>query len=349
MAKKQAMKAGVFLGKGRMELRDLPIPKPGKGEVLLKVAGCGVCGTDYHIFDGHLTAGVHPPVVLGHEIAGCVHQVGEGVEAFKEGRFCAVDPVVPCGCCAYCRSARPNLCANPTVIGYKLNGGFEQYMVVPASKLVPMDESVGIAGGIICETLACVLNGYDRLGFQAGSSAMVLGAGTVGLLWATLLRSSPSTVVMQTDIVEFRRDKARGLKLADWVLDPRERDFADRVRAELPDGVEFIVDATGDPRAIEQALPLLAPGGTFMIFGVCPTGSSVKVDPFELYNKQQRIVASKMPPNTMDRSARLIEAGRIPYREIVTATLGLDKVVESVVGFETARDKQVKVAIDPWA
>ncbi|MFB3890512.1 MAG: alcohol dehydrogenase catalytic domain-containing protein [Phycisphaerae bacterium] len=342
------MKAGVFLGQRRIEIQDVPDPKPGEGEVLLKVLACGVCGTDNHIFEGELTDGVEPPVVLGHEIAAEIVAVGAGVEEVEGNPACAVDPVIGCGRCAMCRAGRANLCANPTIIGYKLNGGFAQYVVAPAGKIIPMDDDVTPAGGVLCETLACVINGYDRLGFVAGSSAMVLGAGTVGLLWAQLLRQSPCETLLQTDIVEFRREKAAKLG-ADRVFDPAQDDFAELVEFECPEGVDFIVDATGNPAAIEQAMPLLARGGTFMIFGVCPQGSQVRFDPFELYNKQARVIAAKMPPGTLDRSARLIGAGRIPCEEIVTATLGLDELARSVAGFNDFRDSQVKVAIDPWA
>lgn len=341
------MRAGYFTGVGKMELRDSAVPTPGEGQVLLRVLACGVCGTDHHIYAGELTDGVAPPVVLGHEIAARVEAIGKGVTGVREGQFCAVDPVIGCGVCPMCRSARPNLCSSPTIIGYKLNGGFEQYLVAPAGKVVPMAESVGPAGGVLCETLACVVNGYDRLGFAAAGSAMVLGAGTVGLLWGQMLKSSPCYRLVQTEIVPFRRDKARKLG-ADVVIDPAAGDLGKQVRAVLPDGVDFIVDATGDPAAVEQAIPLLARGGTFLIFGVCPAGSSIRVDPFELYNKEVKIIASKMPPRTLDRAARLIEAGRIPCQEIVTATFGLDALAGSVAGFNDHRDRQVKVAIDPW-
>jgi len=290
---------------------------------------------------------VEPPVVLGHEIAARVEAVGAGVTALTEGQFCAIDPVIGCGCCDMCRRARPNLCATPTVIGYRLNGGFAQYVLAPANKVVPMDESVGPAGGVLCETLACVINGYDRLAFTAGASAMILGAGTVGLLWARMLSNSPCHKLLQTEIVEFRREKARGLG-ADVVLDPKAGDLPEQVRAELPDGVDFIVDATGDPGAVQEAVGLLARGGTLLIFGVCPTDAEVRISPYQMYRKEARILGSKMPPRTLDRSARLIESGRIPCEEIVTATFGLEALADSVAGFTDHRDSQVKVAIDPW-
>jgi L-iditol 2-dehydrogenase len=342
------MRAGVFTGRGHIELQELPIPQPGPGQVLLKVVGCGVCGTDYHIFEGELTDGVAPPVVLGHEIAARVQKLGPDLAGLEAGQFCAIDPVIGCGVCRQCQLGRPNLCRRPLIIGYGLNGGFAQYLLAPASKVVAMSDRFGPAGGILCETLACVLNGYSRLGLYAGASAMVLGAGTVGLLWTQLLAQSPCRPLVVSEPVAMRRELAAKLG-ATHVIDPAGGDLPAQVRAVAGEGLDFIVDATGEPAAIEQALPLLGPGGTFMIFGVCPAGASVQVDPFELYNKQARVIASKMPPGTLDRSARLIESGRIACREIVTGTLPLGRLAEAVEGFNANRNRQVKVAIDPWA
>ena len=267
----ETMRAGVFKAVGRITLSSLPVPVPQPGQVLLRVEACGVCGTDNHIFAGELTDGVHPPVVLGHEIAARVERVGAGVSGLAKRQLCAVDPVIGCGACRMCHSGRPNLCADPTVIGYKLNGGFAQYLLAPANKVVPLAESAGVAGGVLCETLACVINGYDRLGLRAGGVALVLGAGTVGLLWTALLARSPVSPLLQTEIEEFRRRKALRMG-ADVVLDPAAGGFEQSLRSQLPEGADYIIDATGDPSAIQQALPLLARGGTLLIFGVCPVG-----------------------------------------------------------------------------
>lgn len=340
------MRAGVFTGAATIELRDLPIPQPGPGQVLLKVLGCGVCGTDYHIFHGELTDGVVPPVVLGHEIAARVHSLGEGVTGLSEGQFCSIDPVIGCGVCPHCQLGEPNLCRQPTIIGYRLNGGFAQYVLAPASKVVPMGEAAGVAGGVLCETLACVLNGYGRLGLRAGRSAMVLGAGTVGLLWTAMLASSPCTALLVSEPVAMRREKA-ALLGATATLDGGPG-LVQQVRARLPEGVDYIVDATGEPAAIEQALQLLSRGGTFMIFGVCPAGSKVSFDPFELYNRQARVITSKMPPNRLPDAAAIIDAGKIPCEQIVTATVGLDGLARSVRDFSAARGSNVKILVDPW-
>ena len=205
---------------------------------------------------------------------------------------------------------------------------------------------VGIKGGILVETLACVLNGYERLGFEAGRTAMVLGAGAVGLLWNQMFKNSPTAFLIQSEPVALRRERARELG-ADLVIDPSDGGLAERVRAALPEGVDYIVDASGDPAAIAEALPLVRKAGTFMIFGVCPKGSEVRFDPHDVYQREMRIIASKMPPHKLNQAARLLESGRIDYERIVTTIRGLDGLVEAIHLFTEGRDRHVKIAVDP--
>ena len=341
------MKAALFLGDARIEIQDIPTPEPGPGEAVVKVTGCGVCGTDVHIHHGEVTEGVSTPVVLGHEITGQVDSVGSGVDRVAVGDNVCIDPLVACGECDRCRAGRPNLCPHPTLIGYKLNGGFAEYLLAPATSLYRIDPKVGPEGGILAETLACVINGHDRLEFRAGKTAMILGAGTVGLLWNNMLRSAASCLI-QSEPIAARRTVAQQLG-ANVVVDPEAAPLADQVRDVLPDGVDYIVDATGAPQAVEEAIPLLAPGGTFMIFGVCPQGSSITVDPFELYNKEARVIASKMPPLTLSRAVAAIESGAIDCQRIVTGRFPLADLPKTLMMFTDQREKQVKMYIDPWS
>jgi len=341
------MNAAIFTGTGRIVMDEKPDPQPGPGQALVKVAGCGVCGTDVHIYHGELTEGIIPPVVLGHEIGGVVEAVGDGVDNVEVGDHVAVDPLIACGRCEGCRAGRPNLCASPTTVGYAVDGGFAQYTCIPATHLYQISPSVPAKGGILVETLACVLHGYDRLAFRAGGSAMILGAGTVGLLWNQLLGRSPRTLLVQSEPVAFRRELARELG-ADVVIDPEGGALPERVRELAPDGIDFIVDATGDPNAVAQAIPLVKRYGTFMIFGVCPRDATIPINPHDLYQAEAKIIASKMPPLTLGRAAALIEAGLIDYDRIVTTTLGLNALPDAIHLFNDARDQHVKMMIDPW-
>lgn len=340
------MKAAVFLRQGEIRVDDLPQPDPAAGEVVIRVRACGVCGTDYHIFTGELKEGIAPPVVLGHEIAGEIVAVGAGVNEWTEGRTVAVDPVVGCGRCEFCQIGQPNLCGAPTVIGYGRNGGYAEFVAVPASHIVPVRSDLSPKAGILVETLACVLNGYERLGFQAGRTAMVIGAGAVGLLWSQVLKHSPSSYLIQSEPVEFRRKVAAELG-ADLVIDPSSESVADRVREFLPEGVDFVIDASGDPKAVEEGIGLVRKGGTFMIFGICPSAAKIAIEPYEIYQREMRIIASKMPPRKLNQAARLLESGKIDYERIVTTVRGLDAVDQAISLFETGRDRNIKIAIDP--
>ena len=340
------MKAAVFVREGEIETTEIPNPEVRAGEVVIKVHGCGVCGTDLHIFNGDLKEDITPPVVLGHEITGEIVAVGEGVTQWKEGEIVAVDPVVSCGRCEFCQLGRNNLCGAPTVVGYSRNGGYAEYTAVPASHVVRISPQAGVKAGILVETLACVLNGYERLGFEAGRTAMILGAGAVGLLWNQMLKHSPSTYLVQSEPVAYRRQIATELG-ADLVVDPSSESVAARVREVLPEGVDFIIDASGDPRAVEEGIALVRKAGTFMIFGVCPQESEIRINPHEIYQREMRVIASKMPPRKLNQAARLLESGKIDYERIVTTVRGLDDVADAIRMFTEGRDRNVKIVIDP--
>lgn len=340
------MKAAVFQDFHKIEIQELSKPTPKDDEVLIKVKGCGVCGTDSHIYSGKLNV-ARPPVVIGHEITGTIVDIGKDVKRFKVGQTVSIDPVIACGVCEYCHTGRSNLCSNQTTIGYVLNGGFEQYTVIPQTHIYPISPDVGMKAGILVETLACVLNGFDRLNIAAGKTVMILGAGTVGCLWNQLVKRTPSTLLLQTELIEFRRNIAKQLG-ANVVIDPQAEPLADQVCAICPEGVDYIVDATGDAKAIEEAIPLVRKGGSFMIFGVCPENAMIQVSPFSLYQKEMKVIASKMPPQTLDRSVKLLEAGVIDYDTIVNLILPLERIEEAFQLFENARDKVIKIAIDPW-
>jgi len=341
------MKAAVFLSRENIQIRESAQPTPGANEVLVRVTACGVCGTDVHIYRGHLKADIRPPVVLGHEIAGVIEAVGSDVQHLRPGQNVCVDPVIGCGSCQFCHTARPNLCEDATIIGYVRDGGFAQFLAAPATNIYPLEPDTPPTAGILVETLACVLNGYDKLDLQPGRRALILGAGTVGLLWNQLLRRSPITTLVQSEPVGMRRERARRLG-ADLVVNPRNEDLAARVRRVAPDGIDYVIDASGDPQAVEQGMKLVKKGGAFLIFGVCPAEATVRINPHDIYQREMRIISSKMPPYSLHRAVQMILAGLIDHEAIVTDSFGLTGLAQAIDMFESARDRQIKMTIDPW-
>ncbi len=339
------MKGQVYLGKFEMKLMELDMPEPGPDDVLVKVGGCGVCGTDHHIYSGEVPF-ARPPVVIGHEITGKVYRTGDNVDDLDEGQTVCLDPVIPCMKCHYCGIGKFNLCEDYKVIGYRMTGGFAEYTVAPRKQVYRISGDAGVNGGILAEPVACVINGFSRLGLMPGGRVLIMGAGSMGLIWNQILRLTPSVEIVQIDIVEMRA-KVSGEIGADRAICARKDEFEPILREEYPEGFEYVIDVTGDPDSVAMGIRLTRKAGTMMVFGVCPEGSRMEVDPYEVYLKEMKIIGSKMPPFSLGKAVRLIESGKINYDRIVSHLMPLEKLEEALDLFVNGKDKVLKMCILP--
>jgi 2-desacetyl-2-hydroxyethyl bacteriochlorophyllide A dehydrogenase len=340
------LKAAVFKAPGRIEVQDLPIPKPSPGEVRIKVLGCGVCGTDAHIFSGDIH-NAEPPVVLGHEIYGQVDGLAETVSGFQIGDPVVVDPFIFCGICDSCKRGEYRFCERETFVGYHRQGGFAQYTCIPEANIYKIGAGIVAEEAILAETLSTVLAGLSKLQPEAGRSVLILGAGTVGLIWNALLNSSLPVTLIQTELLPMRRKKAEQSG-ADRVLSPQEMDLRQEVLRLCPKGVDYLIDATGSTAAIEEALPLLRRGGTFLSFGICPEDERLSLSLNWFYHRQARILTSRRPPREMQRAIELLEHGRLALSDLVTGVYPLEKIESAFQRFFEAKDREIKMMIDPW-
>ena len=204
------MKATYFMGHETFEVRECPIPKAKPGTVVVKNYACGVCGTDVHIYHGEKgSAAVNPPVVLGHEYSGVVTEVGEGVKGLKIGDHVTIDPNIYCGECEYCRNGKKQMCRHMEAVGVTMNGGFEEYSIVPAAQALLLDPNVPLEYGAMSEPLACCLHGIDRAEIKVGDIVCVVGGGAIGLLLVQLARLAGAAKVVLSEPNEARRKFAR--------------------------------------------------------------------------------------------------------------------------------------------
>ena len=340
------MKAAVFKAPGRIEVQDLPIPEPSPVEVRIKVLGCGVCGTDAHIFSGEIH-NAEPPAVLGHEIYGQVDKVGDGVEGFNSGDRVVVDPFIFCGSCDSCKRGEYRFCEKESFIGYQRQGGFAQYTTVPSVNVYKIDADIDVRDAVLTETLSTVLAGLSNLDPEAGCSFLLLGAGTVGLLWNQVLNRSLSVTLVQTELLPMRRSKAKS-QGADRVLSPKEQSLESMVRKLCTQGLDYLIDATGSTAAIEEALPLLKRGGTFLSFGICPEEERLSLSLNWFYHRQVRFLTSRRPPREMKRAIELLEQKRLHLSDLVTGIYPLDEIELAFKRFSAAKDEEIKMMIDPW-
>jgi 2-desacetyl-2-hydroxyethyl bacteriochlorophyllide A dehydrogenase len=310
------MKAVVVSEPHRWSLADAADPAPGPGEVVVEVERCGVCGTDLHVLDGDAPS-VHYPVVPGHEFSGRVVAAGVGVVAPALGTFVVVDPMVYCGHCRQCRSGWTNLCANGGGLGTTSDGAFARYVRARASQCEAVPDSVPANWAPLTEPLSCVLHALDRVGPVVGADALVLGAGPAGLLLTRMLSLGGARV----DVVERRPER---LQAARWF-------GADGI-AESPVGLgrevgwQVVVDATGNASAIEEGLSLVAPAGTFAVFGVSSADAKARFSPYEVFKRELTIIGSNSVRHSFGRALSVLASGQIPADKLLDEAVALSEV-----------------------
>ena len=319
------MRAAKLIEPGRMTVMDVPKPTSGPGDLLVRVEACGICGSDRHMFRGEYPTAW--PVTLGHEFAGIVEEVGAGVSDFVPGDRITGDPNIACGQCRFCREGRPNLCESLTAIGVQRDGGFAEYVLVPAGQAVKLPAGLDPLHGAFTEPVSCCLHAIDVARIPRGGSVLILGGGVIGLLMVQLaLLVGAGTVVLSTRQAPRRR---LALELgATHAVDPVGGDAA--FVAALPFGADVVVECAGVPETFEQSLRLARRGGTVVVFGVVAQGETAIVLPFDLLTRELRLESAWLNPLTLPRAAELIASGALSLDCLVTRTIGLDEVPEAI-------------------
>ncbi len=316
-----------LVGPKALELREVPLPRPGPGALLLRVDAATTCGTDLKVWrwGGHATM-LAPPCPFGHEVAGTVAAVGPGVGPWSEGDRVMVANSASCGACAACRSGRENLCRELVY----LNGAYSEYLLVPQRfvdrSTYRLPAGLDPVTAALAEPLACVLHGVSACPDDA-PDVIVLGGGPIGLMFVGELARQGRRVVL-ADPVAARREAGLGLGAAAAVAVEGGPGDAARLRAELdPQGSNLVVEATGDPVAWETALASLAPGGTVVLFGGCPPGTSVGLDTGRLHYDEVTIKGVyHHRPETVAAAIGRLASGSPPFRNLVQAEYRLDQV-----------------------
>ena len=327
---------------GAMALREVPRPVAGPGEVLVRVLAAGICGSDRHMYKGEYPTG--RPVTLGHEFCGRVEAVGAGVGGFAGGELVTVDPNIACGTCPACRAGRVNLCANLLAIGVFRDGGFADYVAVPAQQAFVLPEGLDPVHGAFSEPLACCLHALDVARIVPGSTVAVLGGGVIGLLMVQLARLAGAAEVVLVTRQASRR--ALALELGATVaVDPAAGDVVAAVRALNGRGVDVVLECAGVPETLQQGLGMLARGGALVLFGVTPDGVEVPVRPFDLLVNEIRLGAAYLNPHTHARAAAMVASGVLELDRLVTHVIGLEDVA-AVVGAAPQKG-EIKVIVRP--
>jgi 2-desacetyl-2-hydroxyethyl bacteriochlorophyllide A dehydrogenase len=317
------MKAAQYRGPGDLKVIDMALRPPLDDEVIVDVDACGICGTDLHIVEGSSRS--TPPVVIGHEYAGTIVEMGKSVRAHTVGERVVVDPNISCGECFYCRRGLVHLCSSLRALGVDIDGGMAEFCVVPARQLFSLGPDLPSDVSAFVEPLSCAVHGIDRAGIVAGDSVVVLGGGPMGQVMVQLAVNNGASIVALVEPVKAKRELG-GTLGASVTIDPSADDVGDRLRTLLPEGADVVLECAGLPATAALSIDLARRGGIVEFFGVCPIGISIPLEPNKVYFKELTIVGSYVNPHTFSRAIALLRSGKVKVDGFPIARFGLNDV-----------------------
>jgi len=345
------VKAAVLEGLDRIAVKDVQEAPTGPGEVKLRVRACAVCGSDLRIFH-HGNPRVTPPAIIGHEVAGEIVQVGEGVEGLAVGQRVALGADVPCGRCEWCLNGLGNNCPENYAIGYQFPGGFAEQMVldpmvVRFGPITPIPDSVSDEEAALAEPLACAINGLEMCDLPVGGTLCIIGAGPIGCMMIELGRHMGAGRIIVVQRSRPRLELARQFG-ADHYLCSQDVDVLEAVR-DITDGrgPDVAVVACGSVDAQEQAIHMVARRGCVNLFAGLPADTRpLNVPSNVIHYKECRVLGSHGSTPRHHRAAmRLIESGSVNVARCITHRFPLDQIRQAFAAAE--EHSGLKVLVKP--
>ncbi len=335
------MQAVVFPEPHKINVESVADPACRADEVVVKVSQVGICGTDLHIYRGEYHSDF--PLIAGHEFVGEIVEVGKGVDGLRCGERVAVDPNLSCGECYFCRQEQANHCLHWQAVGVTRPGAFAEYVAVPARACYAVPDQLTDAQAAFVEPLSCVVYALRRLRVSPADEVLIFGAGPMGLLLVQALRHSGASRVVVVEKEPGRRELAE--QMGATVAFSAGTD--ESLREPAPYGYAVVVDATGAPSVIEQALRFLKPRGQYLQFGVAPEGATVQWSPYEIYRKDLTIMGSFALCYTFQPAIAWMASGVVDVEPLISHTLPLAEFPRAFEEF--AAGKTLKVHLRPGA
>jgi len=346
------MRASIYEGLDKIAVKDVPLPKVGTGDVLVRVKSCAVCGSDVRIFHSG-NSRVIPPQTLGHEIAGVVEAVGEGVRKFHKGDRVAIGADVPCGECAFCEAGIGNNCQINYAIGYQFPGGFAEYILLndttvnygPVHKL---PDNVSFNEGALAEPLGCALNALELTPVKLNDVVVLLGAGPIGMMLCRVAKAMGAAKTVLVNRSMPRLELAKKLGIADVYVCSSETNEVDAIFAQTGGlGADVIFTTSPSPQAQVSAINMAKNRARINFFGGLPKDKSlVALDTNIIHYKELFITGAhgSMPIHHL-RAIEMIASGVINVKQFITHNFALNDILRA---FEAAEKHEgLRVVVNP--
>ncbi|HEV2709401.1 MAG TPA: galactitol-1-phosphate 5-dehydrogenase [Edaphobacter sp.] len=343
------MKALLLSEYKNLSLQDLPQPVAGPDDVLIKVAACGICGSDVHGYDGSTGRRI-PPIVMGHEAAGIVAAVGSAVRRFAVGDRVTFDSTVYCGACDFCRKGEVNLCDNRQVVGvscgeYSRAGAFAEYVAVPERILYPLPPELSFAEAAMLEAVSVALHGVHVSEVKGGETALVIGAGMIGLLLLQAARAAGCSHICVADIDATRLKLAADLG-ADQTLQFSGAELLSEIlRLTEGRGVDVVLEAVGRNETVGSAIDCVRKGGTVTLVGNITPQVTIPLQ--KVVSRQIRLQGSCASSGEYPEAMQLIAEGKIKVGPLITAVAPLTDGPEWFQRLYAREPNLMKIVLDP--
>lgn len=337
------MKGLFFAGEGKYEVKEIekPVIKM-PDEVLIRVEAAAICGTDLHILSvppGHPAA---EGAILGHEFSGIIEEVGDKVTDVSVGERVVVDPSLFCGKCYYCRHGQPNMCMHNTCLGVFLDGGFAQYCAAPQSCLYKVSPDTPAETAVHLDPVGCVLTSVGKLNPLVGETALILGAGPIGLYFIMMLKRMGMSKIIVSEPSALRQEYAYKFG-ADIVIDPSKELLGQTVMKHTVDGADFSVDTVG--RLINDGIAYTRKGGRILLFGMNSSAQQT-ICQNTITRKDLTIIGNYASRYKFDDTLRILESGLLPVNDMVTHRVSLEEFQSGIDALRSGN--AIKVLVDPW-
>jgi len=340
------MKALRYLGPNNLEVCEIETPKPGKGEVLLRVRACGICGSDVHGYLGK-TGRRTPPMTMGHEFSAEVVENGAGAGKFLPGDLVAVQPTLFCGECENCRSGFTNCCVNKEFFGVlSKDGAFAEYVVSPEKLLYRLPEGVTPYIGAMTEPYSVAYGAVKKAGQLAGKNVLLLGSGMIGLCILQLVKAQNPALIIVSDLSRERLDTALALG-ADKAVNPRECDALSRI-CELTDGrmIDVSIEAVGVEDTANLSIKALKLGGTAVWVGNLQSDMTINMQDI-VVSARQVIGSYTFTHEEFGEVVNLFGSGAFDAERLISKVVSLDEAHAAFIELNEHPDGLIKIIVDP--
>lgn len=338
------MKAARVHEPGKIVIEEVPIPKLGEKDVLIKVHRVGICGTDVGVYHGYAPAKL--PVTLGHEFSGTITKLGSpSLSGFKEG-----DPVSAvggwsCGTCEYCQKGTPQFCKERRALGRTVDGCMAEYVKMDYRVVYRLPPNVSLDEGQNFLNIANVVRAYKKVPLQVGKRVVIFGAGNIGLIMLQVLRIGGASQVIAVDSIDFRLEMAKRFG-AGHIVNVMQGSPVQKILDLFSNGADVVVEATGNPLSFQNACDVVKEGGALIVIGIF-SKKIKEVDLSFLYQKEPVIYGSKGGEEGYEEALKLLEEKRLNITSMITHRFPLEETTKGFKTFEDKGENALRILIEP--